>query len=141
MATSDRFDQDLFAGLIPLHILHHASEKPIYGLWIIEELGRHGYKLSAGTLYPLLHRLEKRGLLRSDQERAGQRMRRVYQITVAGRRSLAAAKHKVKELFGELFESELHRVFGRREHERRQPARAAAGAVKPSLRARRRRKK
>lgn len=141
MATSDRFDQDLFAGLIPLHILHHASEKPVYGLWIIEELGRHGYKLSAGTLYPLLHRLERRGLLRSVQERTGQRMRRVYQITVTGRRSLAAAKHKVKELFGEMFESELHLVFGHREHEHRQPARTAVGDTKPNLRARRRRKK
>lgn len=141
MATDGRLDQDLFAGLIPLHILHHASEKPVYGLWIIEELGRHGYKLSAGTLYPLLHRLEQRGLLRSVQERAGQRMRRVYQITVAGKRSLAAAKHKVKELFGEMFESELHLVFGHRDHEQRQPARVAAGDTKPSPRARRRRKK
>jgi DNA-binding PadR family transcriptional regulator len=116
-------DQDFFAGLIRLHILHHAAEKPVYGLWIIEELGRHGYKLSAGTLYPLLHRLEKRGLLKSKAERVGRRTRRVYNITPAGRRTLASAKQKVKELFGELFESELHEVFGHREHRRRQPQR------------------
>lgn len=116
-------DQDLYAGLIRLHILHHAAEKPVYGLWIIEELGRHGYRLSAGTLYPLLHRLEKRGLLKSQAERAGRRTRRVYKITPAGRRTLASAKQKVKELFGELFESELHEVFGHREHGKRQPRR------------------
>ena len=116
-------DQDLYSGLVPLHILHHASEKPVYGLWIIEELGRHGYRLSAGTLYPLLHRLEKRGLLRSIVRRAGRRVRRDYRITSAGRRSLAAAKTMVRELFGELFESELHLVFGHREHRERQPPR------------------
>jgi DNA-binding PadR family transcriptional regulator len=119
-------DSDLYAGLIPLHILHHAGEKPVYGLWIIEELGRHGYKLSAGTLYPLLHRLESRGLLRSSQEKADRRLRRVYTITPAGRRALAAAKHMVKELYGELFESELHEVFGHRERRRRQPPRQTA---------------
>jgi len=119
-----RLDQDVFLGLIPLHILHHASEKPVYGLWIIEELGRHGYKLSAGTLYPLLHRLEKRGLLRSVAERSGRRRRRVYQITPAGRQSLKDAKHKVRELFAELFEAELHNVFGHREHGSRQQSRA-----------------
>ncbi len=107
-----RLDQELFAGLIPLHILHHAGEKPIYGLWIIEELARHGYQLSAGTLYPLLHRLERRGLLRSVKEPAGQSTRRVYAITPSGRRTLVDAKEKVKELFRELFESELRRVFG-----------------------------
>lgn len=114
-------DQDLYSGLIRLHILHHASEKPVYGLWIIEELGRHGYKLSAGTLYPLLHRLEKRGLLESTSERVGRRSRRLYEITPEGRTALEAAKQKVKELFGELFESELHQVFGHREHGKRQP--------------------
>ncbi|MBN2562604.1 MAG: helix-turn-helix transcriptional regulator [Phycisphaerae bacterium] len=116
-------DQDLYSGLIRLHILHHASEKPVYGLWIIEELGRHGYKLSAGTLYPLLHRLEKRGLLESTSERVGRRSRRLYEITPVGRTALKAAKQKVKELFGELFESELHHVFGHREHAKREPAR------------------
>jgi hypothetical protein len=50
--TNDRRDQDLYAGLIRLHILHHAAKAPVFGLWFIEELGRHGYKLSPGTLYP-----------------------------------------------------------------------------------------
>ena len=57
--------KDLYAGLIRLHVLHHASEKPIYGVWIIEELSHHGYALSPGTLYPLLHAMEGKGYLRS----------------------------------------------------------------------------
>ena len=97
-------DADLYGGLIRLHILHHASREPIFGLGIIEELGRHGYKLSAGTLYPMLHSLEEAGYLRSTSRIVVGRMRRNYRITVKGRKALAAAKVKVTELFGELFE-------------------------------------
>jgi PadR family transcriptional regulator PadR len=96
-------DRDLYSGLIRLHILHHAVKEPIFGLGIIEELGRHGYKLSAGTLYPILHGLEKRGYLRAADEQLGKRFRRVYRATAKGRKALDAAKEKVRELFGELF--------------------------------------
>lgn len=98
-------DKDLYGGLIRLHILHHAAEEPIFGLGIIEELGHHGYVLSAGTLYPMLHGMEKKGYLISRHERTGRRDRRVYEITDQGRVALADAKSKVKELFGELIES------------------------------------
>ena len=102
----DRRDQDLYAGLIRLHILHHAAKEPIFGLWFIEELGRHGYKLSPGTLYPLLHGLERKGYLRSSIERSGKSSRRMYQATPLGRKALAAARQKVSELFGELLEED-----------------------------------
>jgi DNA-binding PadR family transcriptional regulator len=102
----DKGEQDLYGGLIRLHILHHASNKPVFGLWFIEELARHGYKLSPGTLYPLLHGLERRGYLRSKDERLGNRSRRVYRATPLGRKVLAGAREKVRELFGELFEDE-----------------------------------
>jgi DNA-binding PadR family transcriptional regulator len=100
----DRRDQDLYGGLIRLHILHHASKGPVFGLWFIEELGRHGYKLSPGTLYPLLHGLEEKGYLRSTKEREGKLLRRMYQATPRGRKALVAARQKVSELFGELLE-------------------------------------
>lgn len=98
--------RDLYAGLIRLHVLHHACKETIYGLAMIEELGRHGYKLSAGTLYPILHRLEQKGLLASVSERSGGTERRMYRATGSGRAALFAAKAKVRELFGELFEHE-----------------------------------
>jgi len=84
--------------------LYHASKEPIFGLEMIEELGRHGYRLSPGTMYPLLHGLERKGLLRSS--RTGQRpnSRLVYRATATGRTALAVAKDKVRELFSELFE-------------------------------------
>jgi len=71
---------------------------------MLEELGRHGYKLSAGTLYPLLHGLEKKGYLRSALEREKSTERRVYRATPLGRKALKASKERVRELFGELFE-------------------------------------
>ena len=51
-------DRNLYTGLIRLHILHHSGEGPIFGQAMIDELGRHGYRLSAGTLYPILHGME-----------------------------------------------------------------------------------
>src|SRR2546430_9932109 len=102
--SNDMTDRDLYSGLIRLHILHHAAEEPIVGLGMAEELARHGYKLSLGTLYPLLHGLERRGYLKSSSQRRGRTVRRVYRATAAGRRALTAAKNKVRELFGELIE-------------------------------------
>lgn len=99
-------EKDLYSGLIRLHILHHAAEEGIFGLGMIEELGRHGYKLSPGTLYPVLHRLEKKGMLRSSEHLEAGKIRRVYRATAAGRRALTMARGKVRELFGELFEGE-----------------------------------
>jgi DNA-binding PadR family transcriptional regulator len=97
-------DRELYAGLIRLHLLHHAAECPLYGLAMIEELGRHGYKISAGTLYPILHGMQKKGYLRSAEQRHGRTSRRLYTITPRGRTALLSAKRKVKELFGKIFE-------------------------------------
>ena len=97
-------DPDLYAGLIRLHILYHAAKEPIFGAGISQELARHGYRLSAGTLYPMLHRLEQKGYLRSMVTWEGRQSRRFYRATSKGRRVLHAARAKVQELFGELLE-------------------------------------
>ncbi len=64
-------DKDLYGGMIRLHILHHAAKEPVFGLGIIEELRHHGYQLSPGTLYPMLHGMEKKGYLTSRHVQAG----------------------------------------------------------------------
>ena len=97
-------DRDLYSGLIRLHILHHACEEPVFGLGMAEELSRHGYRISPGTLYPLLHGLESKGYLRSSETRDGKSLRRVYQATPRGRHALRAAKRKIRELFQEVIE-------------------------------------
>ena len=50
-----------------IHILHHAGERGVYGQWMLEELDHHGYRLSPGTLYPILARMAARGWLRSSE--------------------------------------------------------------------------
>jgi DNA-binding PadR family transcriptional regulator len=101
-----RFEyRDLYAGLIRLHILHHAVEGPIFGLEMAEELARHGYRISPGTLYPLLHGMEKKGYLRSAEMRKGQSIRKVYRATRLGKKALKATRIKVGELFGEMNET------------------------------------
>ena len=99
-------DSELYGGLIRLHILYHADKEPVFGLGIMEELRRHGYNLSAGTLYPMLHSLEEAGYLRSRPRVVDGKTRRNYLITAKGKIALAAAKEKVRELFGELFEAD-----------------------------------
>jgi DNA-binding PadR family transcriptional regulator len=98
-------DHDMYAGLIRLHVLHHAAEGDLFGFGMIQELRRHGYDLSPGTLYPILHRMETRGLLASRKAIVNDRVRRVYRATPKGRRTLEEAKLKVRELFSELFDN------------------------------------
>ena len=106
MASREADPRGLYTGLIRLHVLHHATKEAVYGFAMIEELRRHGYELSTGTLYPILHGLEQKGLLTSVRKRDGGTERRVYRATSAGRKALVVAKTKVRELFGELFEDE-----------------------------------
>lgn len=94
--------QELLSGFVRLHILLHAADAPIYGQWMMKELSRHGYRLSPGTLYPMLHTMERRGYLVSREERVGRSVRRLYEATDLGRTALGVAKAKARELFGEL---------------------------------------
>ena len=71
---------------------------------MIEELGRHGYKISMGTLYPMLHGLEKKGYLRSTALCDGRSRRRVYRATPRGRKASDTAKNRIRELFREVVE-------------------------------------
>jgi PadR family transcriptional regulator PadR len=96
--------RELFFGLIRIHVLLHASQEPIFGLAMMEELEHHGYRIGPGTLYPLLHGLERAGLLKSIFDTTQGRRRRLYRITASGRRALAKARAKVDELYDELHE-------------------------------------
>ncbi len=98
--------RDFFLGFIKIHILHHAAQEPVYGLAMIEELARHGYELSPGTLYPLLHSLETLGYLSHINRKVGGKVRKYYTITEEGGRALAEAKGKIHELVNEVFENE-----------------------------------
>lgn len=94
--------RELELGAIRIHILHHASEAPVFGAWLIEELARHGYSLGYGTLYPLLHRLEEDGLLVREERVESGHVRKYYTATERGRAELARARRLIAELHGEV---------------------------------------
>jgi DNA-binding PadR family transcriptional regulator len=94
--------REFIRGAVRLHVLHHAAEHGVHGAWLAEELAHHGYKISPGTLYPTLHRMEQEGLLRSEHQTTDGRQRRVYRITPAGRRQLKLAKVVLAELADEV---------------------------------------
>jgi DNA-binding PadR family transcriptional regulator len=101
---NDPVTRHFFNGFIRLHVLYHAAEGPVYGAEIAEELVRHGYRLSQGTLYPTLHLLEQLGYLRSHTEVVRGKRRRYYRATPAGQKVLKAAREKLLELVAEVVE-------------------------------------
>lgn len=103
--------RELFSGLIRIHVLIHASHEPIFGLAMMQELAHHGYRIGPGTLYPLLHGLERTGLLKSALEKVGGRRRRVYRITRAGSAALENARAKVDELHHELRQKHPRKIW------------------------------
>ena len=88
------------------HILHHASRAPVYGSWMLEELERHGYALSYGTLYPTLHRMEDEGLLSREDRVEGGRVRKYYVATEKGAHELDRVRGLIQELHREVVEGE-----------------------------------
>lgn len=100
--AGDDLLKHFFGGFVRVHILHHAVEAPIYGVEMIEELGRHGYTLSPGTLYPILHGMAKAGYLTCTDEVVDGKRRRNYRAPQEGEQVLHEARAKLKELFGEV---------------------------------------
>lgn len=102
-----------FGGFIRLHILYHAEKEAICGVEMIEELKHHGYELSPGTLYPILHSLEEAGYIGCEDEIVAGKRRKNYRITKRGQKMLADAKGKLRELFSEVVEDHDRRATDR----------------------------
>jgi len=102
----DRMLRDFFLGFIKIHVLYHAAAEPVYGLALIEELGRHGYDLSPGTLYPILHSLENEGYLTHEDRVIGGKVRKYYAITSDGHHALTEAQQMIGELVHEVLEGQ-----------------------------------
>ncbi|UNC92264.1 PadR family transcriptional regulator [Candidatus Contubernalis alkaliaceticus] len=100
----DQVLRKLFLGFVQIHILYHAGKEPIFGLYMIEELKRHGYEISPGTLYPLLHSMESKGLLKKQEEVVEGKVRKYYTLTAQGQEVLEEAREKALELFKEIQE-------------------------------------
>ena len=96
--------REIDLAFIKLHILYHAANEEVYGLGLIEELGRHGYKLSPGTLYPTLAKMQQNNLLTSTTRTVNHKQRKYYRITPLGLKQLNRLKVKIKELYREVVE-------------------------------------
>lgn len=98
----DKMLRGFFLGFVKIHILHHACEEPVYGAQLIVELARHGYDLSPGTLYPILHDLERSGYLAREERLVAGKIRKYYRTTPEGEQALAEARSKIAELVAEV---------------------------------------
>lgn len=96
--------REFLRGAVQLHVLHHAAQQEVDGAWMSAELARHGHRISPGTLYPTLHRMESQGLLVSREELVEGRRRRRYRATDQGRRVLAETRRALRELADEVLE-------------------------------------
>jgi DNA-binding PadR family transcriptional regulator len=111
--------RETFLGFIRVHLLHHAAKERIFGTEMIEELAHHGYEMSPGTLYPILHVMEAAGYLSSGQENVAGKMRRYYAITPEGSVVLEQLKQKVRELTEEVLGDEAAEPVPARKTRRR----------------------
>lgn len=103
---SDLLTRMFFGGFVRMHILYHAVKEPIFGVEMMEELARHGYEVSPGTLYPILQKLEEVGYLTSHAEVVAGKTRRYYRATPEGAAALEATKAKLRELVKEVIKDE-----------------------------------
>jgi DNA-binding PadR family transcriptional regulator len=90
--TGEQIDQlrlELRRGVVVLAVLSQ-MDTARYGYSLIQRLAEQGFDIEEGTLYPLLRRLEKQGLLESEWEVGEARPRKYYRISPAGREVLAA---------------------------------------------------
>jgi PadR family transcriptional regulator PadR len=106
------YQREFFIGLIRIHVLVHAEQEAVFGLAMMLELKHHGYRIGPGTLYPLLHGMERDGLLKSELKNLTGRRRRLYRITAAGRKALKRAKIMVDELHHEMHEDHPRKLSG-----------------------------
>jgi DNA-binding PadR family transcriptional regulator len=95
-------DREIRLGIWKIHILHHAAEREVWGLWLLTELAEHGHQLSPGTLYPALTRMEANGWLTKRKSTSHPRARQAYRITPEGRRLLRSLRREVTELYEEV---------------------------------------
>lgn len=101
--STKEVSREILLSFWKVHILHHASEEPLHGQWMLNELRHHGYEISPGTLYPLLARMERLGWLKSKAgPRGGKRARRDYRLTAEGKQVLEHVREQICELYDEV---------------------------------------
>ena len=112
--TDDHIDQlrlELRRGIVVLAVLSQ-MDTARYGYSLIQRLGERGLEIEEGTLYPLLRRLEKQGLLESEWEVGETRPRKYYRISPTGRDVLNTLKNEWRETL-----AVMERILGGENHD------------------------
>src|SRR5690242_6056749 len=100
--SRDPIAREFLLAFWKIHILHHAADgRGVYGQWMIEELRHHGYRISPGTLYPMLGRMAERGWLRAVEPKRSKDAR-VYRLTAHGHEVLDKLLNSLDELYAEV---------------------------------------
>ncbi|MBR2309642.1 MAG: helix-turn-helix transcriptional regulator [Oscillospiraceae bacterium] len=106
-----KIEKSLLSGSTPLLVLSLLKDGDKYGYQMADELAKRSddtFELKEGTLYPLLHTLEKNKLVSSyTKESEGGRERKYYRLTEEGRRQL---EYKTQEW--KLFSEKVNAVLG-----------------------------
>ncbi len=111
---SEKFSRDLVRGSLDLMVLSVLTDGPKYGYLIqkrIRDASGGLARLDAGTLYPLLHRLEADKVIRAKWDKEGGRPRKWYELTAAGQRRLESQARDfrlyvecIRQLLGPVFD-------------------------------------
>ena len=101
---------ELRRGIVVLAVLSQ-MDTARYGYSLIQQLAEQGLDIEEGTLYPLLRRLEKQGLLESEWEVGESRPRKYYRISPTGREvltTLSADWFETVEMMRRILQGENH---------------------------------
>jgi DNA-binding PadR family transcriptional regulator len=102
LSQKNQIYRSFLQGMVDLFVLQRAGKGPVYGGSLRKALHGLGYDISPGSLYPLLHSLEKKRLLRCRTHEVGGRMRKYYKLTDKGRTCLAEVRQGLAGLVEEI---------------------------------------
>ena len=105
-----KYSKELLKGSTYLLVLSVLEQKDLYGYMMIRELeirSENAFEMSEGTLYPILHALEKEKYLEAYWNTVDGRQRKYYHLTKKGKKELAARKEEWRA-----FSADVNRVLG-----------------------------
>ena len=102
-----QISQAFWQGMVKLIVLHQANLGPVYGGRLSKYFHSLGYAISPGSLYPLLHSMEKANLMRCHIRIFKGRARKYYELTPQGQDCLEASRKEAEEIVREVILSSL----------------------------------
>lgn len=107
MDLQRQISQSFWQGMVKLIVLHQASLGPIYGGRLSKYFRSLGYEISPGSLYPMLHSLEKANLLHCRIKIFKGRARKYYELTLEGKDCLESLRQEVRGIVREVILGEF----------------------------------